>query len=119
MKPRRSGAGAWLLVLAFGAEVALVFVSKMDLPIVALIHIGAFSVFTFAAFAWDKMKAIRGTDRVREATLLSASVLGGALGGLAAMLVTRHKTRRPLFWFVLCLALFGHITLVGWLFIKR
>jgi uncharacterized membrane protein YsdA (DUF1294 family) len=118
-KPRRTAPGLWLLVVAFVGELGLAFFTKVDVPRLALIHVGAFSVAAFGAFAWDKMRAARGARRVSEATLLTVSVLGGALGGLAAMLAVRHKTTRALFWIVLCGALFLHVVLVGWLFISR
>jgi uncharacterized membrane protein YsdA (DUF1294 family) len=116
---RRSSAPVWLFVIAFLVEVALLMFGKLDLATVALLHVGVFSALTFVMFGWDKWRATRGENRVRESTLLFISVIGGALGGLAAMLVVRHKTRRPLFWFVLCVALFVHITIVGWLFVSR
>jgi uncharacterized membrane protein YsdA (DUF1294 family) len=117
--PSRSAAPIWLLVVALLAEVALLMFSRLDLAAVSLVHVGFFSVIAFIVFGWDKWRATRGAHRVSEATLLAMSVLGGALGGLAAMLVTRHKTRRALFWFVVCGSLFVHVTLVGWFFISR
>lgn len=118
-RTRRSAPGIWLLVVAFVGELALAFFAKIAIPMLALLHVGAFSIVTFLAFAWDKLRAVRGARRVSEATLLTVSILGGALGGLAAMLAVRHKTRRPLFWSVLCAALFAHVVVVGWLFISR
>lgn len=54
---------------------------------------------TFVVFAADKLFAKTGTYRISEKTLLLFSVFGGALGGIAAMQLCRHKTRKPIFKF--------------------
>ena len=51
---------------------------------------------TFLLFAIDKLKALAGRRRIPEAVLLTACLLGGALGGLLAMLFCWHKVRKPL-----------------------
>ena len=56
------------------------------------------SIAAFAAMARDKAQAIRGAYRIRETTLLSLAVLGGGPGALFAMLLLRHKTRKPAFF---------------------
>jgi uncharacterized membrane protein YsdA (DUF1294 family) len=56
------------------------------------------SIYTFLVFGWDKWRArIDGASRVSERHLLTASALGGWMGGLAAMLLFRHKTAKPSF----------------------
>lgn len=57
------------------------------------IHVLAMSAVTFCVFAYDKWQAEHGGWRVREFVLLTLSLLGGALGGLLAMHLVRHKTR--------------------------
>ena len=52
---------------------------------------------TFLLFAIDKLKALAGRRRIPEAVLLTACLLGGALGGLLAMLFCWHKVRKPVF----------------------
>ncbi len=52
---------------------------------------------TFLLFAIDKLKALAGRRRIPEAVLLIACLLGGALGGLLAMLLCWHKVRKPVF----------------------
>ncbi len=46
----------------------------------------------------DKSLAVRNRRRIPEATLLRWAALGGAGGALCAMLVCRHKTRKPKFF---------------------
>jgi uncharacterized membrane protein YsdA (DUF1294 family) len=108
-----------MLAVALVVEVALVVLARASVPAVALAHVLAFSAAAFAAFSWDKWQAGRGGRRIGETTLLGLTVLGGAAGALAAMLAFRHKTTRALFWFAACVALFAHLTVVGWLFISR
>jgi uncharacterized membrane protein YsdA (DUF1294 family) len=54
----------------------------------------------FILFGYDKFQAKRGGWRIPERTLLSLSLFGGGIGGLAGMLVFRHKTRKNIFWLV-------------------
>lgn len=51
------------------------------------------NVLTFLAFVVDKMRAKAKSWRIPEAHLLGLCFIGGALGGLAAMQLVRHKTR--------------------------
>lgn len=63
----------------------------------AMLWLGAVSLITFVLFGWDKRMAILGRRRIPEATLLSASLIGGGPGGVLAMWLFRHKTRKPPF----------------------
>lgn len=58
------------------------------------------SIATFAVFFVDKRRAVRGARRVRERTLLLLCVLLGAPGGLAAMRMCHHKTKKAPFPYV-------------------
>ena len=53
----------------------------------------ALSLINFCLYVADKRKAVKGKWRIPEATLLGFSFLGGGLGGYAAMLAVRHKTK--------------------------
>ena len=55
------------------------------------------SAAAFIAFFIDKRCAVRGAWRIRERTLLTLCALMGAPGGLAAMRIFRHKTKKPPF----------------------
>ena len=75
-------------------------------------YLAAVSIITFALFGLDKLKALRGSWRIRERTLLLFSLIGGAAGGLLAMFLFRHKIRKPKFFPGLLLILFLHIILL-------
>jgi uncharacterized membrane protein YsdA (DUF1294 family) len=62
-----------------------------------LVWIAATSLLAFALFACDKSSARRSGSRVSEFQLVLIAALGGWLGGLAAMLMLRHKTAKPSF----------------------
>jgi uncharacterized membrane protein YsdA (DUF1294 family) len=53
------------------------------------------SAVTFAAFARDKRAASRGQRRTSEATLHFLELFGGFPGALLAMVLMRHKSRKP------------------------
>ncbi|MGN0368671.1 MAG: DUF1294 domain-containing protein [Wujia sp.] len=65
-------------------------------PIVGL-YFGIINVIGFSAFALDKKNAVEGRRRIRIVTLLFLSFIGGAIGGLLAMQVFRHKTQTKYF----------------------
>ena len=57
-----------------------------------LIVIGIMSLTAFVSFAIDKRQAKEERRRIPEAVLLAFVDFGGAIGGLAAMYIFRHKT---------------------------
>ena len=73
------------------------------------------SLVTFAFYAADKHKARRGAFRVPERVLLSLSFFGGAIGGLAAMRLVRHKTKHWYFVVVNWLGLVLQLALLAFL----
>ena len=56
------------------------------------------NMINFLLFGYDKLQAKRGGWRIPEKVLLGLSLVGGGIGGLAGMLVFRHKTRKNVFW---------------------
>lgn len=77
------------------------------------------NIAAFVIFAADKSAARKGRRRVREATLFRLALAGGSLGGLAAMYVFRHKTRKRSFTVGIPLILAAQAALVFWLVNKR
>jgi uncharacterized membrane protein YsdA (DUF1294 family) len=61
-------------------------------------YVVALGLITFLTYGYDKRQARHAGRRVPEAALMLLSVLGGALGGWAGMLVWRHKTQHTRFW---------------------
>src|SRR5699024_2578056 len=49
---------------------------------------------SFFAFSYDKYKAKKNGWRIKNGLLLALSFMGGAVGGLFAMKVFRHKTKK-------------------------
>lgn len=79
------------------------------------VYLAIVNVVTFVAFCVDKRRAVRHEWRISEATLLGLSFAGGALGGLVAMHVAHHKTRKPKFYLGLPAMLALQAAFVGWL----
>lgn len=52
------------------------------------------NLLSFFAFAYDKYKAKKNSWRIKNGLLLALSFMGGAVGGLFAMKVFRHKTKK-------------------------
>ena len=55
------------------------------------------NLVAFATYGLDKLSAIRGGWRVRETVLIGMAMAGGSVGGILAMQLFHHKTRKPLF----------------------
>ena len=86
-----------------------------DKTIILLICAGfilLMSIITFIFYAVDKSNARNGKWRVKEGTLLTLSILGGAIGGLFAMTKLRHKTTGE-HWYFTVVNILGIILHVG------
>ncbi len=77
---------------------------------ITLIAIAVISVITFILYGIDKYRARRGLWRVPERVLLGFSLLGGAVGGMTAMHLFRHKTKH---WYFTVLNVLGIILQAG------
>ncbi len=67
----------------------------------------AVNLAAFAAFGWDKRRAVRGGRRVSEAALCWLAFFGGAAGAWLATRAFRHKTVKTSFRLKLLLATLG------------
>ncbi len=81
-----------------------------------IIYLTAVNIITLIAFGIDKLKAIYKRTRIRIATLLGLSLIGGTVGGLIAMYVFRHKTRVDYFTVGLPIMLVMQIVVVFFLY---
>ena len=88
------------------------FISKY---LVLFIYLAVINVVTFFVFIWDKRQAIKGNSRVRELILFVLAFAGGALGGIVAMIVARHKIRKQAFAIGLPLILLAHLVIIVFL----
>lgn len=79
-----------------------------------LIWLGVTSLLAFLLFGWDKLMAKAHRHRVPEAALLGCALMGGSAGGLLGMAAFHHKTRKPLFQWLVPLGLLGHAALLVW-----
>lgn len=71
------------------------------------------SLITFFLFVIDKKKAINGSMRIQEKTLLGFTVFGGAIGALIGRLVARHKTDKIYFSLTIYFAILTEACALG------
>lgn len=76
--------------------------------------LGAFNLLALILYGVDKLRARAGSRRVPERNLLTLSLLGGAVGGMAAMLLFRHKIRKPYFFVVQIVSIIAHGAVILW-----
>ena len=82
-----------------------------------LIYLALASFLAFVLYANDKRKAVKGKWRTKESLLLGVSFFGGAVGGLLAMYLVRHKTKKWYFTAINLLGLAWQIALAVFLFL--
>ncbi len=75
--------------------------------------LGLMSLGAFLLFGYDKWQAGRNRGRVAESTLWLVSAFGGWPGGLAGIIIFRHKSSKTMFLLEFLAALFVWITLLG------
>lgn len=81
----------------YADHITLAFWSFFDEHKILLAYLVIINFVTFAAFAIDKIAAIERKSRIRIVTLLGLSFVGGSIGGIIAMYLLRHKTRKDYF----------------------
>ena len=64
---------------------------------VLLIYFGIINFVAFVMFAIDKVNAAEYRSRIRIVTLLGVAFIGGSVGGLMAMYLLHHKTKKDYF----------------------
>lgn len=73
------------------------------------------NIVTFILFAIDKKRAKKNQWRIPESQLLFFSLLGGSIGGIIAMNIVKHKTKKPKFTIGMPLLLLINIFIVYYL----
>lgn len=81
----------------YADHLTLAFWTFFDRHKILVAYLVIINFVTFAAFAVDKIAAIERKSRIRIVTLLALSFFGGSVGGLIAMYLLRHKTRKDYF----------------------
>ncbi len=79
------------------------------------IYVAFVSLVAFLMYVRDKKKAKKGDWRTPEATLLTASFLGGGIGGYFGMIVCHHKTKKWYFHAVNLIGIIWQIALLMFL----
>ena len=87
--------------------------------LVYLLILAVVSLVSFYLYVSDKMRAQNGLWRIPEATLLAVSFFGGAIGGLCAMKLVRHKTKHWYFTAVNVLGLLWQVALAVYIFMTK
>jgi len=72
------------------------------------------NLWAFGLMWFDKRRARRGGQRIRERTLFLSALLGGSLGAVLGMQVFRHKTQHWYFVWGMPLILLAQIALGIW-----
>lgn len=75
------------------------FLSLLDKYNWLIYYLLIINIVTFATFAIDKIAAIRHKTRIKVATLLGLSFVGGSIGALIGMYLLRHKTKKILLYY--------------------
>ena len=64
---------------------------------ILLIYLGIINFVAFVMFAIDKVNVAEHRSRIRIVTLLGVAFIGGSAGGLLAMYLLHHKTKKDYF----------------------
>lgn len=91
---------------------------EMSFKTLVLLTFVLLNLVGLALMGIDKLKAKRGSFRIRERTLLAWAFFFGALGVYGGLKVFRHKTRHRSFTWVLPGLIIGQSLLLYWLLTK-
>ena len=72
----------------------------------------AWNFIVFLLYGIDKLKAIKQTWRIKEATLILAAFFMGGVGAFFGMSVFRHKTKHLKFKILVPLAIIINIAII-------
>lgn len=81
----------------YANHITLAFWTFFDQHKILVAYLVIINFITFAAFAVDKIAAIERKSRIKIVTLLALSFFGRSIGGLIAMYLLRHKTKKDYF----------------------
>lgn len=62
-----------------------------------LLYLLSINVISFILFGYDKLLAIKNKRRIPEKELFTVATIGGAFGGMFAILVFNHKLSKVFF----------------------
>lgn len=82
---------------------------------IIILYLICINVITFLVFGIDKFLAIRSKRRIPEKDLLALSFIGGAIGGLLAMFIFKHKVAKGSFLFKFFLILLCSVFIIFFL----
>lgn len=81
-----------------------------------IIGILLLNLITMIVYGVDKQKAIRGSWRVPEKTLIGLAVFGGSIGAFIGMHLFHHKTKKPKFYIGIPVILVLQAAVAVWYF---
>lgn len=84
-----------------------------------IIYLITINLIAFLAMFIDKRRSERGAWRIKEATLLTLTLIGGSIGGIAGMYTFRHKTQKARFWLGMPVILIMQIAVVVYFIINH
>lgn len=76
------------------------------------LYLTIINIITFFAYAIDKLKAKMKSRRIKEVTLLSMSIIGGAFLGFVSMIIFNHKVKVNRFIVVNLISIFIYIFII-------
>ena len=92
---------------------------NMLIKIVIFYYLLLINIGNFLAFGIDKRQARKNKGRIPESTLMSLSILGGAVGGLFAMYIFKHKKKKARFFLMVPMLCALHIILLTLIFFRN